>query len=65
MRCTARTPTARRLTSIGIAMKATVSCGRRARSTARQRKRGSASMSWTMIGWPVASTAPVMPSPAA
>ena len=45
---------ARRLTSSGNAMKATVSCGRRSRVTALARKRGSASMSCTIIGWPVA-----------
>jgi hypothetical protein len=65
MRCTPSTPTVRRFTSIGSAMNATVSCGSRSRVTARARKRGSASMSCTIIGWPVASTAPVMPSPAA
>jgi hypothetical protein len=50
--------------SMGSAMKATVSGGSAARGTARNRNCGSWSMSCTMAGWPLASTWPVMPRPA-
>jgi hypothetical protein len=48
---------------MGRAIKATVSGGNWARATARNRNSGSASMSCTMAGCPLASTRPVMPSP--
>ena len=65
MRWQAMTPMTRRPSNSGTAMNATVSGGRFFRSTIRARKAGSASMSWMMIALPVASTRPVMPSPAA
>ena len=63
MRWQASTPTVTRSTSIGRAMKATVSGGSRSRGTQRNRKAGSASTSCTMAAWPVPNTRPVTPSP--
>jgi len=59
----ASTPTVWWFTSIGSAMKVAPSRCSWSRRTERPRNWLSAWTSWTRMGWPVASTRPVMPSP--